>query len=93
MPNPGLKSRHGREPTPGERDLMAAIGVSSVEALDRHLEGLLGTEESRNTDRLPPQTESQVPTAEVPWWLVGAGFGVGVAISGLLLALSRRSNT
>lgn len=93
MPNPGLKSQHGREPTPGERDLMAAIGVSSMEALDRHLDGLLGAEASRTADQLPAQKESQAPTAEVPWWLVGAGFGVGVAISGVLLALSRRSNT
>lgn len=70
--------------------MMAAIGVSSVEALDRHLDGLLVAEESRRADRRPPQNESHIE--DVPWWLVGAGFGVGVAVSGLLLALRRRTN-
>ena len=92
MPSQGQASRSRREPTPGERDLMTAIGISSVEALDRHLDGLLGAEKRPGEDRLPPQEESHAPTGDVPWWLVGAGFGVGVAISGLLLALSRRSN-
>lgn len=72
---------------------MAAIGVSSVEALDRHLDGLLAMEPRVEAERLAAQGEAHTATAHVPWWLVGAGFGVGVAISGVLLALSRRSNT
>ncbi len=90
MPRQSQASRSRREPTASERELMAAIGVSTVEALDRHLDGLLGAEEG--AERWPKRDESHWATGEVPWWLIGAGFGVGVAISGVLLALSRRTN-
>ncbi len=95
MPKAPQMSPGRREPTPGEADLMAAIGVSSVESLDRHLDGLLGIEgrregPARRAAGKPEQIEAKA--GDHPWWLIGAGFGVGVAISGLLLALSRRTN-
>ncbi len=93
MPKPHPRSTSRRNPTPGEKELMAAIGVSSVEVLDRHLDGLLGRQEGSPRRAAGQPDESPARAGDHPWWLIGAGFGAGVAISGLLLALRRRTNT
>jgi len=90
---PGTKGR--REATFNEKQLMAAIGVDNLEALDRHLDGLLkpegGGEAPASRLNSPPlESHVQAGPEDHRWWLMGAGVGIGVALSGVYLAVARR---